>query len=106
MAAKADFDNLNEADAAKVLALFQRLAESGKIFNRDKFKSLGRKGSSLWEFKSFQDRFLGNFRPGQRFLIAAYEKKQKDRLDPEVVKRAVNVLAANDRYESQTRIEK
>jgi hypothetical protein len=29
MAAKADFENLNDADTAKVSALFQRLADFG-----------------------------------------------------------------------------
>jgi hypothetical protein len=44
---------------------------------------------------------LGVGVPGRRFLIAAYEQKKKDRLDPAVIERAVRVLAENDRYEAQ-----
>jgi hypothetical protein len=43
-AAKTDFENLNDPDAAKVAALFQRLADFGTIANREKFKSLGKTG--------------------------------------------------------------
>ena len=51
MAAKAEFENLNDADAAKVSALFQRLADFGIIANREKFKGLGKTGADLFEFK-------------------------------------------------------
>jgi len=96
---KADFENLNDADAAKIAALFQRLADFGMIANREKFKSLGSRGAALFEFKSSHHRFVGDFRPGRRFVIAAYMKKKKDHLNPEVIARAVRVLAANDERE-------
>ena len=86
-------------------ALFNRFAQTGFIANHDQFHKLGNKagprGANLGEFKRFQDRFLGDFRPGRRFLIAAYEQKKKDRLDPDVIERAVRVLAENDEYEAQ-----
>lgn len=101
--AKLDFENLSPADRAKAFSLFRRLADSGKISNREKFKSLGTKGAHLWEFKNFQDRFIGDFRPGKRFLVAAYSRKKKDQLDPATVARAIKMLAANDRYERSNR---
>jgi hypothetical protein len=52
-----------------VLALFQILGETGKILNREKFKGLGEQGLGLFEFKSFQIRFIGDFRPGKRFVV-------------------------------------
>jgi hypothetical protein len=97
--AKLDFEILSPADRAKIFSLFRRLADSGTISNREKFKSLGTKGAHLWEFKSFQDRFIGDFRPSKRFLVAAYSRKKRDQLDPAAVTRAAKVLAANDRYE-------
>ena len=103
IAAKTHFENLNDADAAKVAPLFQRLSDFGKISNREKFKGLGREGADLFEFKSFQDRFIGDFRPGKRFLIAAYARKKKDKLDPAVVKRAVDILLANDQWEKENK---
>src|SRR5207249_2454299 len=91
-------------EKAKILALFNKLSEIGFIPNREKFRKLGQKsagkGSELWEFKSFQDRFLGDYRPGGRFLVAAYTKKKKDRLDRDVVERALRILAENDKHES------
>jgi hypothetical protein len=103
LAAKTDFDNLVEEDRAKVFSLFRRLADSGAISNREKFKNLGSQGAHLWEFKAFQDRFIGDFRPGKRFLVAAYTRKKRDKLDPAVITRAAAVLAANDRYERSSR---
>lgn len=103
--ARPDYERLDMDRKAKMTALFQRLAEVGRINNREQFRNLGeqsgKRGSELWEFKRFQDRFLGDFRPGRRFLIAAHEQKKKDRLDPSVIERAVRVLAENDRYEAQ-----
>ena len=99
--AREDFECLDVDRKAKMKALFDRLAEVGQIYNREQFKNLGDQGGGLWEFKRFQDRFLGHFRPGGRFLIAAYEQKKKDRLDPAVIKRAARVLAENDGYEAQ-----
>jgi hypothetical protein len=73
----------------------------GQDYNREQFRNLGEKGGRLFEFKRFQDRFLGDFRPGRRFLVAAYEQKKKDHLDPAVIDRAMRVLAENDRYEAK-----
>lgn len=102
--ARVDYERLTAERRAKMGALFRRLAETGLISNGDLFHKLGdkggKRGSELREFKRFQDRFLGNFRPGRRFLIAAYEQKKKDRLDPAVIERAVRVLAENDDYEA------
>jgi hypothetical protein len=102
--ARIDYEQLTPERKAKMAALFQRLAEAGLISNGDFFHKLGdkggKRGSELREFKRFQDRFLGNFRPGRRFLIAAYQQKKKDRLDPAVVERAVRVLTENDEYEA------
>lgn len=48
------FDGLGISERAKMLALFQRLADQGQIHNREKFKGLGQQGADLWEFKSFR----------------------------------------------------
>ncbi len=92
--------SLLEKERAKVNALFRRLAEQGVIYNREKFKRLGQKaggkGAKLWEFKSFQDRFLGDFRPGKRFLIAHALYKQSDNLSQSDIERAVRILEEND----------
>ena len=103
--ARAEYERLTPDRKAKMLALFQRLAQVGLINNREQFHKLGelagKRGSALREFKRFQDRFLGDFRAGRRFLVAGYEQKKKDRLDPAVIERAVRVLAENDDYEAR-----
>ncbi|MGH7778395.1 MAG: hypothetical protein ACREQR_01005 [Candidatus Binataceae bacterium] len=104
MPARHDYEQLPADRKAKILVLFERLSATGLINNREKFHKLGpksgRHGSELREFKSFQDRFLGDIRPGFRFLVAAYEQKKADRLSPGVIDRAVRVLTENDNYEA------
>ena len=93
------FDSLDEKDQAKALSLFERLATSGKINNREKFKKVE---DGLWEFKpNKQIRLFGDFRPGGRFLIASGAKKQKWRLSHEDLERAHRVLSENDKLEGR-----
>ena len=105
--AREAFDLLDPNQKAKVLALFKSLADMGFIKNREKFRLLGKRAKGTaqgyWEFKSFQDRFLGDFKPGKRFVVSAYTQKKNDNHDPEVIKRAVRVMDENDRWENDER---
>jgi hypothetical protein len=87
-------------DRAKLQALFGRLADTGYIASREKFKQLGPKagprGRHLWEFKSFQLRFIGDFRPGRIFVIAHGTRKKTDNLNQVDIDKAVRVLAEHD----------
>jgi hypothetical protein len=87
---------LHESYRAKMVALFTRLAATGQIPNREKFKALGAQGLGLFEFKSFQVRFIGDFRPGKRFVVAHGLQKKKDELDPADVQTAARILGEND----------
>src|SRR5262245_42836473 len=80
MPAREFFLALDPVDQRKVAALFQWLATEGRVPNREKFKGLGAKASGLWEFKSHQIRFLGDFRPGARFVVALGLRKKQDDL--------------------------
>lgn len=100
MPAQEFFLSLDQVDRDKILALFARLASFGRIDNRERFKALGSKGGNLFEFKSHQLRFLGDFRPGKRFLVAHGLRKKQDSLDPSDIQVALRVLAENDRAES------
>lgn len=84
---------------AKALALFQMLAETGRIPNREKFKGLGEQGFGMFEFKSFQIRFIGDFRPGKRFLVAFGVQKKKDELNRADIETAARILKENDQRE-------
>lgn len=89
-----------------MLALFKRLAETGDIASREHFKCLGKRGSNLWEFKRFQLRFIGDYRPGGRFLVALGLRKKRDQLDDSDIKKAARILAEHDqRFHEGTRHE-
>lgn len=101
------FSGLQSSDAAKMQALFNRLAEHGKIANNQKFKKLGdMQGTALWEFKSFQLRFLGAFAPGGRFLLADGLRKKKDAHSRGHLERAARILNEHRQAEEQSRVMK
>ena len=87
------FEQLSKEEAAKVQVLFERLAERGQIRNNEQFKKLGdRQGHVIWEFKSYQIRFLGAFTPGGRFLVAHGLRKKKKSLRSADLDRAARIL--------------
>lgn len=94
--AKSFYSGLEQRDRAKILALFNALAEVGRIPTRERFKKLGNKRNwSLWEFKSFQIRFIGAFskqvRPGE-FVVALGVRKKSDRHRDSDLEKAVRIL--------------
>lgn len=96
--------SLSNEHKAKVEALFRRLADFGRIENRVKFRQLGEKAGpkarGLWEFKSFQIRFIGDFRPGGRFIVAhGLNNKKKDDLPRSDIEKAVRILEEHDASE-------
>jgi hypothetical protein len=103
MPAREFFLSLGDSDKAKVLRLFQWHADSGPIRNPTKFRPLGgsagKKYSRMREFKSFQVRFIGDFRPGGRFLLAHGLIKKQDDLPVSDVERAARILTENDEWE-------
>jgi len=86
-----------EADQAKVYALFKQLATTGQLRNREKFQKLA--DTDLFEFKSFQLRFFGDFRPGNRFVVATGVRKKKMKTDPKDLRLAQDVLQEHDSHE-------
>ena len=67
------FETLPIDRQLKVLQLFQLLADIGKIFNQEKFRS---EGDQLYAFKPSPDRFLCFFFDGAKIIVTnAYEKK-------------------------------
>lgn len=72
------FRRLKASDRAKIQAVFNRLANFGRVQSQERFKKLGeRNGFALWEVKSFQYRFIGTFSPTREFVVAhGLQKKQ------------------------------
>lgn len=103
MPARDFFLALDASDQRKVAALFQWLASEGRVPNREKFKGLGIQGKGLWEFKSFQIRFLGDFRPGARFVVALGLVKKRDELRPADIINADRIMKENDVVEGRNK---
>lgn len=98
-AAKTFYTELGPKDRAKVQALFNALAEEGRIPTKERFKKLGTwRNWPLWEFKSFQIRLIGTFsrgvRPGE-FVVAHGIKKKSDRHRDSDLDKAVRILGSH-----------
>lgn len=93
------YNSLDEEEQAKALGLFRRLADSGRIQNKQQFKKLE---EGLWEFKpTSQVRLFGDHRPGGRFLVAYGVKKKKWKHSRSDLNKAQRVLAENDELEGR-----
>ncbi|HEX9870113.1 MAG TPA: type II toxin-antitoxin system RelE/ParE family toxin [Candidatus Tectomicrobia bacterium] len=107
MPAREYYLGLHDKDKAKMNVLFQRFADFGSMTNREKFRQLGEKagakGKGLCEFKSHQIRFIGDFRPGGRFIIAHGTRKKKDELSQPEIEKAIRILAEHDAREGGVR---
>lgn len=108
MPAREVYLQLSKKNRTKVLALFKWLADFRFIPNDTKFKQLGPKagpkGRFLWEFKSFQIRFIGDYRKGQRFIIGhGLVNKKGDDLRRADIDKAVRILEEHDSREKDTR---
>jgi len=80
------FDRLGSADKAKMLKLYQYLADHGWITNPEKFKKIA--GTDFFEFKSFQVRMPCFFAPGRLVIVTHGFLKKGDRIPPQELERA------------------
>jgi hypothetical protein len=104
--------DLDEGQRVKMRERFQRLADFGRIENRDQFKQLGPKargeGRYLWEFKIFKVRFFGDFRKrsdGRRRFVVVHglADKKSDKLRQTDVDTAARLMKEHDDFESRQR---
>lgn len=98
------FKSLRRSDQVGLAKSFERLGNDGFIRSKEHFKQI--EGTDLHEFKRFQIRLIGAWRPGGRFVIAhGIDDKKQDKLRKADIDRAYKVLAENDameRKESKT----
>lgn len=98
--AKKFYLSLDEGYQVKVLGAFKLWAEYGRINNRELFRQLGdqagKKARGLWEFKRHQVRFIGDTRPGKRFIVAWGTRKKQDDLNDSDIDSALKVLMEFD----------
>ncbi|MBW3600400.1 MAG: type II toxin-antitoxin system RelE/ParE family toxin [Planctomycetes bacterium] len=89
MPAKDFYDRLSKGDQAKLNNLFLRMADHGRIANRQKFKQVE---GDLFAFKSFRIR-VSCYQNGRCwYLLHGFEKKGDDWPRGEVI-RGLNLLA-------------
>jgi hypothetical protein len=96
--AKDFVESLNDADKAKLLALFERMARTGSVPNREQFKQVE---GEIFEFKKHQMRVFC-FRDRNTWFLTNGYKKKRDRLDPSEVRKAQRMMAEHKERISRT----
>ncbi len=89
MPAKDFFDERSAKDKSRLLSLFERLGDHGRINNDQKFKKIV--GTDFFEFKSFQIRVICFTLPGGRMVLTHGLVKKRDKLDRAELRRAVRI---------------
>jgi len=74
------FDNLNSRRQNKLMYLFRRMGDFGKILDITKFRN---EGDGIYAFKPQPDRFLCFFKGNRIIVTNAFQKKQDKLPAPE-----------------------
>lgn len=87
--AKEFFDALPLKVKNRFGVAFQKLGETGKLFNKQQFKAV--EGTDFFEFKCHRYRLLCRFLDGGIVLLTNGCEKKRDKLDEEDIKRAERI---------------
>jgi hypothetical protein len=90
-------DDLSKSDREKILRIIKRLADKGKVGNREQFKKI--EGTEFFEFKNFRTRMPCYFQAGSRIIITHGFPKKGDSIEPEQIDRMERI---RDEYEERT----
>ncbi len=88
MPAKEFIESLDKADGRKINVLFKRMAETGRIFNKEKFSKLE---GYIFEFKSYQVRALC-FQKSNNWILTHGFIKKKGRTPRKEIKKAEDIM--------------
>lgn len=80
------FQSLDDTQKSKAIALFMRMGDIGKIFDKTKFRN---EGDKIFAFKPMPDRFLSFFNVGKVIVITNAFVKKCDKLPKEEKERAL-----------------
>ncbi len=83
--ARAFYESLSSKDRAKVLSLFERMGDIGKIYDKTKFRH---ERDEIYAFKPQPHRFLSCFCKGQRIIVLTGFTKKSKKLPAKELKRA------------------
>jgi len=95
--AKKFLQELSKVDREKILRVIRRLADVGKLANREQFKKI--EGEDFFEFKNFQIRMPCYLLGPRRLIITHGFIKKKAWLRPEEIGRMKRI---RDEYEKKT----
>ena len=95
--AKKFLNSLSKFDREKILRVIKRLADEGKVANREQFKKI--EGEDFFEFKNSQIRMPCYFYAVGRLIITHGFIKKEDRIRPEEIDRMKRI---RDEYEKRT----
>ena len=90
-------NSLSKDDREKILRVIKRLADAGKVANREQFKKI--EGEDFFEFKNSQIRMPCYFHAAGRLIITHGFIKKEDRIRPEEIDRMKRI---RDEYETRT----
>lgn len=96
--AKEFIRGLNDAEQRKLDVLFQRMADTGRIFNKEQFKQVEGK---IYEFKRHQVR-IGCFQMGRRWLLTHGFRKKSKKWPRSEIERAQRIM--NEHIEHEHRV--
>ena len=95
--AKKFLNSLSKDDREKILRVIKRLADEGKVTNREQFKKI--EGEDFFEFKNFQIRMPCYFHADGRVIITHGFLKKGDSIEPDQIYRMKRI---RDEYEKRT----
>jgi hypothetical protein len=90
-------DGLSKEDREKILRVIKRLADAGKVVNREQFKKI--EGEEFFEFKNFQIRMPCDFQGAGRLIITHGFMKKEAGIRPEEIDRMKRI---RHEYEKRT----
>ena len=90
-------DSLSNSDKEKIMRVIKRLADVGRVANREQFKKI--EGTEFFEFKNRKIRMPCYFHADGRVIITHGFLKKGDSIEPEQIYRMKRI---RDEYEKST----
>ncbi len=81
------FEDLPISRKRKIAYMFESLAETGKIFNKEKFRN---EGDQIYAIKASEDRFLCFFFDGAKVIVTNAYVKKSTKMPPREKQKALN----------------
>ena len=84
------FEKCDKVTQASLLFLAKTMGDVGKIYDKNKFRQEDKK-NKIYVFKPKQERFFCFFFIGKTIIITSAYKKQKQKLDKNELKKAIEI---------------